>query len=288
MGKVIDMFGGRDSDFNAGRTQHEFFKMLRKVVNGDKAATEELRDMLDILDKVNEDYSDVYAGDILDDGSEPYYDEDDYPPVVMQREHVRELHLRIKLCNTDLQIWREVKVPSNINLEVLAIVLLEAMGWEMSHMYQFLANNNYYVQKAMQTEARRHNDVFYLGDYSLCDILKEKGKRIKLEYDFGDGWMHEVWIKGEREYKKGEMPTISFVKGQGQCPPEDCGGIWGYMELLEIKDKKKKTSDEKERLDWYGITSKYDPDYFDAEEAIYDLDDWNTTLHNQLKTKKQN
>jgi len=60
---------------------------------------------------------------------------------------------------------------------------------------------------------------------TVDDMLTEKGKRVVFEYDFGDSWEHDLWYKGEREYNPGEKPSITFVKGQGACPPEDCGGI---------------------------------------------------------------
>ena len=66
-------------------------------------------------------------------------------------------------------------------------------------------------------------------------------------------------------------PLVSFVKGERECPPEDCGGIWGYQDLLKLYDKKKSrkrlTEDEEDRLEWYDMTEDFDPEYFDTDYA---------------------
>ena len=53
------------------------------------------------------------------------------------------------------------------------------------------------------------------------------------EYDFGDGWEHEVAVKGRRRGRRGHgMPR--GIAGEGACPPEDCGGPGGFAELKEL------------------------------------------------------
>lgn len=56
-----------------------------------------------------------------------------------------------------------------------------------------------------------------------------------------------------------------MLKAHGECPPEDCGGVWGYAELLELNKKKRKTADDKERLEWYDIPKGFDPESCDLE-----------------------
>ena len=99
-----------------------------------------------------------------------------------------------------------------------------------------------------------------------------------MEYDFGDWWRHDVWVKGIRPYEKGEQQCVKFVKGQGACPPEDCGGVTGYEHLLEILQKKQKDAEEKEELRWYGIRRNYDPDAFDNEYGENVAEDYNLLM----------
>ena len=151
-------------------------------------------------------------------------------------------------------------------------MLLEVMGWMMEHLYQFRFKGQYYCSKE-QIE----NSMFPMEDndfskYALSDLLTEKGVRMKLEYDFGDSWEHDVWVKGIREYDKGEKPSITFVNGHGECPPEDCGGVWGYAELLELTKQ--------EQLEWYQMDSEnlFDPEYCDIEYFKEIAEEYNDAL----------
>ena len=193
----------------------------------------------------------------------------------------REFHIRIKLNNAPVKIWRELVVPSNITLELLAYVLIDAMGWQHEHLYQFVAKNNVYYVNSFQMKKRANSFMPFFSRVvernsektTLEMVLQPKGERMKFEYDFGDSWTHELWVKAARDYAPGEEPAIRLLKGLGACPPEDCGGVWGYAELLELRTKKRKTADDKERLEWYNITDDFNPDDCDLEWLQGDVDD---------------
>lgn len=217
------------------------------------------------------------AGQLAEMYDEDYEDEDFFtlPERVFIGDDAEEYHLRIKLNNAPVPIWREVKVPSNITLEVFSHIILEAIGWTNSHLHMFrkgdtLFKNTDSIRQDMELGfygmgPRRTEDT---NDWSLRQVLKEKGDRIKYEYDFGDGWEHEIWVKGIREYAPGEKQEPTVIKGKGLCPPEDCGGVYGYADLLRIHAKKRKTADEKERLRWYFMLDDFfNPEVCDLEAA---------------------
>ena len=201
-----------------------------------------------------------------------YLSGEDCPAQKFIGETKREYHIRIKLKDAPVDIWRELVVPSNITLELLAYALIEAMGWHHEHLYQFIGKGNCYYLNSLQIKEQENSflgfgnfDKYNSEETSLDSVLQPKSGRIKFEYDFGDSWMHEVWVKGVRDYAEGEEPVIKLLKGQGACPPEDCGGVWGYADLLELNKKKRKSADDKERLEWYGIDKYYDPEDADLE-----------------------
>lgn len=189
--------------------------------------------------------------------------------MTLPRDEVKEYHLRIKLNHTSRKIWREFILPSNIKLEALAYILIDVMGWMCEHLFCFRHKNQCYVTADELAESMFVGDLD-MSRYTLSDLLKEKGDKMRFDYDYGDGWEHDVWVKGIREYKVDETPVIKFVKGFGTCPPEDCGGVWGYEELIELTQKKRKTAEEKERLEWYEMTKEYD---FDPDDC-YEDDCW--------------
>ena len=211
----------------------------------------------------------IFGGE--DDDSDEELSPFDFPDICFIGNECVEYHLRIKLNNAPLPIWREFKVPSNVTLEFLSFIINELMGWEGIHLHEFKQKDTLYKNTACLKQDADMGFFFSrvekrdTNDYTIADLLKEKGDRIKYEYDFGDSWEHDLWLKGTREYSPEEPRGIVVVKGTGACPPEDCGGVWGYGELLELSKKKRKTADDKEQLKWYGIDKSFDPEEFDIE-----------------------
>ena len=220
----------------------------------------------------------IFGSDEEDDDDEEELDPFELPDECFIGDKCVEYHLRIKLNNAPLPIWREFKVPSNVTLEFLSFIINDLMGWEGVHLHEFKQKDTLYKNTACLKQDADMGFFFDrvetrdTNDYTIADLLKEKGDRIKYEYDFGDSWEHDLWLKGVREYSPEEPRGIVVVKGTGACPPEDCGGVWGYGELLELSKKKRKTADEKERLKWYDIDKSFDPEEFDIEFVQDELD----------------
>lgn len=236
-------------------------------------------------DEDDDDYDeDDDTADYMDDEEE---DEDDYldmyrlpKQLIIPEEKAYEFHIRIKLNNAPVPVWREIKVPSNITIAFLSFILLDVMGWENCHLHLFRSGDVIYKRaacirqdKAMGYFFSNRNVILPSEDYSISELFVKEKARIKFEYDFGDSWEHDVWLKGVRSYESDEKPRLILHKGVGSCPPEDCGGVWGYADLLHIKDKKRKTEEEKDRLKWYFIDKNFDPNAFEVDEIQYYLDD---------------
>ncbi|MBW6484102.1 MAG: plasmid pRiA4b ORF-3 family protein [Vicingaceae bacterium] len=80
-------------------------------------------------------------------------------------------------------------------------------------------------------------------------------------YDFGDSWKHLIKVENFLQKEKNVKYPIC-IDGELNCPPEDCGGVWGFYELLETI-KNKKHPEHEEMLEWLG--GQYDEEYFDKE-----------------------
>ena len=199
----------------------------------------------------------------------------------LDREPSHTYHLRVRLNNAPVKIWREIKVPSDITLDFLGLIIIQVMGWNGAHLYQFHHKGVRYI-KTEKEEQEAELPIFTLlpsntrssDDTALSDVLKQKGDRMRMEYDFGDSWMHEVWVKGIEAGDPDEA-LFDLVGGQGACPPDDCGGVDGYADLLSVVEKKRKSRDESEMLEWFGMDGKhFNPEYFDLLRTSYALDDY--------------
>jgi hypothetical protein len=58
------------------------------------------------------------------------------------------------------------------------------------------------------------------------------------------------------------------VEGARACPPEDCGGVWGYAEFVEAIRNPEHEQHE-ELLEWAGGT--FDPEAFDPAKATREM-----------------
>ena len=172
--------------------------------------------------------------------------------------------LKIELEGSSAPIWRRVLVPGNISLGRLHAVIQMVMGWDNDHLHQFIIDKQFYSDPEFElndsfggSTARNEKKTL------LQDDAPRAGKVLIYEYDFGDSWTHR--IKVEKIIKQGPSTgsAVQCIDGARACPPEDCGGIWGYEDLLEaLKDPKH--AGHESTLEWLG--EEFDPEAFDLEK----------------------
>ena len=138
--------------------------------------------------------------------------------------------VRIELRDTDPLIWREVEVPTSITLKVLHDVIQAVMGWFDYHLWEFRVGKQRYglpMDEDWGTEPRKE-----AAKVRLRDVLKPKKTTIDYLYDFGDSWEHRLVVTGVRAGDP-EVSYPRYVGGERNAPPEDCGGIPGFYDMLE-------------------------------------------------------
>jgi hypothetical protein len=171
--------------------------------------------------------------------------------------------IKISLIGVKPPIWRTVLVPSNLGLAAFHEVIQHTMGWENYHLHQFVVNNIFYGIPDDDFGMEIEDET----KYKISHLLKKEKDTITYEYDFGDSWEHKILLEKILPYdSKTALPVC--IKGKRACPPEDCGGIWGYEELLEtISDAKH--PEHESMLEWLG--GEFDPEEFDLEQINKDL-----------------
>jgi hypothetical protein len=166
--------------------------------------------------------------------------------------------IKITLQNIEPPIWRRIQVPESIPLDELHSILQIVMGWDDYHMHAFRAG------KVTYGEPTPYDPGDIEDEYNVpLGSIAHKGDTIIYEYDFGDGWEHELKIE------KTLPPELNVnyphcMEGERACPPEDCGGPWGYNNMLEAINNPQHEEHE-EFLEW--LHGGYDPEYFNVDEV---------------------
>lgn len=176
------------------------------------------------------------------------------------------MQLKISLNNSKPLIWRRVLVRYDIELEELHDVIQAVFGWASCHLHQFIDKKSRYQPGGSDDPAFfmvRGINVQDSKGVFLRDLLSKVKDKITYEYDFGDSWMHQIVL--EKILLCEPTQSLPFcVTGKQACPPEDCGGIYGYYALLETLSGPD-CGEKEEMLEW--CDGPIDPKEFDLDAA---------------------
>lgn len=157
-------------------------------------------------------------------------------------------------------IWRRFQVHSDITFYELHRVLQKVMGWYDAHLHLFDLDG--LIVTDAETLAEVWEDGLDEQQVRLPQYVKQAGQKLRYEYDFGDSWEHELLLEKILP-AEADVYYPRCLKGKRACPPEDCGGVWGYANLLEAMADE--SHPEREMyLEWLG--GKLDPEAFDLAE----------------------
>ena len=165
--------------------------------------------------------------------------------------------LKVTLRGTKPPIWRRLLMPDTMTLADLHQAIQAAMGWEDSHLHAFdIAGRQYGDRQTVDDVADEHR-------LTLKGLLKSGVTRFAYTYDFGDNWEHTVAIEKTQPAIDGLAYPLC-VAGKRSCPPEDCGGPWGYQHLLEVLADPDHP-DYADQKEWVG--EDFTPEHFDPVAA---------------------
>lgn len=172
--------------------------------------------------------------------------------------------LKITLSGSKPAIWRRFVVDSEIKLSKLHYAIQIVMGWTNSHLHQYRQKNVIYgePQEDLGWGFGSKYKTVDENDYRLSQVLTKPKDKIVYEYDFGDSWDHDLVLEKILE-KDQNVNSPLCLEGAMACPPEDCGGIGGYYDMLETI-KNPEDPEYENILDWLG--DEFDPEDFDLEK----------------------
>jgi hypothetical protein len=137
--------------------------------------------------------------------------------------------LKVTLAGIRPPIWRRIQVPSDITLARLHHIIQASMGWMGGHLHQFDVGGVVYGDPSLNDDDL--DDVVNERTARLARVAPAPKDRLRYLYDFGDSWDHNIAVEAVLPPEPGRRYPVCLT-GKRACPPEDCGGAWGYADLL--------------------------------------------------------
>ena len=171
--------------------------------------------------------------------------------------------IKVTLLGTDPPIWRRLLIPADLTLEQLHDVLQAAMGWEDCHMHEFRIGKQRFGKPDPMEQAFGGPRTASERTARLFTVLGKARAKAVYTYDFGDSWDHEIVVEKCLAPEPGRAYPACLA-GERHGPPEDCGGLPGFYNLLEATGDPEHEQHE-ELIEWLG--DDFDPEAFSADEV---------------------
>jgi hypothetical protein len=168
--------------------------------------------------------------------------------------------IKVSLQGAKPPIWRRLEVPADTGLARLHRMIQIAFDWDDSHLHVFRTPYGEFGSADRELGHRAEGPVI------LEQVAPGPGEKFKYVYDFGDDWVHEIVVEKVLDRQPVSYPRCTG--GRRAAPAEDCGGIWGYQELVQVLADPGHP-EHQERLEWLGLESAADfqPARFDPAEV---------------------
>ncbi|EDL64919.1 plasmid pRiA4b ORF-3 family protein [Bacillus sp. SG-1] len=168
--------------------------------------------------------------------------------------------LKVSLKKAKHPIWRRILVQDDITLHGLHQIIQAVMGWTDTHLYEFrMGNVLFKLDQEEDWGSSKFQEIHETREVLLGNVLIKEGQKLDYTYDFGDNWEHSILL--EKVLEEETLASPKCLKGKRARPPEDCGGIECYIELVERLKAPEADDEEIQYL------RDLDPEHFDLEET---------------------
>jgi hypothetical protein len=171
--------------------------------------------------------------------------------------------IKVTLLYMRPPIWRRLLLPAGLTLEVLHDVLQVAIGWDDSHLHDFRIGQERFGKPDPTDRLMGLPTIGNERTVRLFTVLGKVGAKAVYTYDFGDSWEHAILVEKVLPPEPGGAYPIC-VGGKLQGPPQDCGGIPGYYNLLEAL-REPDHPEHEDLLDWVG--GEFNPEAFSVDDV---------------------
>ncbi|EFA11354.1 uncharacterized protein y4hQ [Tribolium castaneum] len=176
------------------------------------------------------------------------------------------LQLKVSLVGIKPPIWRRIHVRKSDTFRQLHDYIQQFMGWGNYHLHVFVAAGD--VRIGIPEDSVGFDDIVDEGKAKISSFLKNPKDKVKYTYDYGDNWQHVITV----EKLLPSVPNVHYpvcVGGRRACPPEDCGGVWGYVELLHIRANPSHPEYNERITEWLDdLYPDFDPEKFEPTDCM--------------------
>jgi hypothetical protein len=178
---------------------------------------------------------------------------------------------KITLIGVEPAIWRRIQVPGSYTFYDLHVAIQNAMGWADSHLhaYEMQGRRKVRIESPYAVEDLHKKPYGFTPEIMLAEFFKKEKDSAIYEYDFGDGWRHEVLLE-DIQLKKAGMKYPVCLDGQRACPPEDCGGLGGYAGCVEVATSKAISDEDDEALALLTWLDGWNPETFNPKDVVFE------------------
>lgn len=168
--------------------------------------------------------------------------------------------LKMVLNGTTPEIWRRIEIPGDMTLDVFHLVLQGVMGWQNSHLHEFVQSPDHYpfITEFMFEE---EGSGFLESDFRVDQVLTAVGDKLGYHYDFGDSWDHTITVEKILDIAPDQPRCLA---GARACPPEDMGGMWTLETVVPWVES--------------GFKKQLEPTHIDADDYRHWLGDWHPAV----------
>lgn len=176
------------------------------------------------------------------------------------------LQFKIQIKNVNNPtVWRRVIIPKHFNFAQFHEVIVAAFGWGGYHLYEFSPGGIGTYPVIGIPHDDYEDEMLDSKKMKVSKIFATPKQKFTYVYDFGDDWEHAITLE---KITVESSKVADCIDGGGACPPEDCGGFPGYMDLKKILSNSKHPEYAGIK-EWLGLSKKekWDPEKFDMEFA---------------------
>lgn len=171
-------------------------------------------------------------------------------------------------------VWRRVLVPDIYTFLRFHQVIQYAFNWDDYHLFDF--TDKMYDMNVRISEPNEEDDFYPVKTQDAAKVKlktffgKDTSKKLLYLYDFGDSWYHTITLEAVLDEK---ILKPRCLAGKGACPPEDCGGVYGYEQMKEVFREEPDGEEAMEYREWLGMDEdeNWDPNLFNLDVTNDDL-----------------